>query len=264
MKNLLILFTLLLCCCLTSCDSADNARMGVDSTSMEYQEPLATEGDGSETSIERKLIREGQLHFQTADVSATRSKVADLVTSMGGYLSQENTSNYRDRITYRMTIRVQEMYLDSLIRELSNLAERVEYKNLSARDVTEEYIDIEKRLENKKILEERYLAILDQAKTVQEILNIERELNELRTEIESIEGRLNYLKNQVQYSTLQLEFYSEKNTAGFYGIKISDAFSDGFRIFLEFTVLMVKLWIFIFLAIAFILWLRWRKRRRNS
>ena len=82
---------------------------------------------------------------------------------------------------------------------------------------------------NKKQLEKKYLDILTKAKSVKEILEVEKELGKLREDIESVEGRLKYLQNQVSFSTLSINFYkTESNSSGF-GKRISNGFSNGFE-----------------------------------
>ena len=73
---------------------------------------------------------------------------------------------------------------------------------IDSQDVTEEYIDITARLKTKKELEARYLELLKKANKVEEIVSIEKEIGNLRSDIESIEGRLRYINNAVAYSTL--------------------------------------------------------------
>ena len=75
------------------------------------------------------------------------------------------------------------------------------------KDVTEEYTDVVIRLKNKKEAEKRFLEILKQTKTIKEILDVEEHLREIREEIESKEGRLKFLNDQVSYSTINLSIY---------------------------------------------------------
>ena len=94
-------------------------------------------------------------------------------------------------------IRVPADRFDELLLIIEPLASKIESKNINTQDVTEEFIDVETRLKTKKELETRYLEILKQAKTVTDIISIESQIATVRSEIESMEGRINYLKNQV-------------------------------------------------------------------
>jgi len=102
--------------------------------------------------------------------------------------------------------------------------------------VTEEFIDIQARIKTKKELENRYKELLAKANTVEELLSIEKELGTLRTEIESIEGRLKYLQDRVSLSSLTIEYY-ELTTSSFRFIpKLGKSFVTGWNWFLSFIV----------------------------
>ena len=80
--------------------------------------------------------------------------------------------------------------------------------------MTEEFVDLKARLKAKKELEDRYLQLLEQAKNVKEMLEIERELSNIREEIEAKEGRLQYLQNKVTLSTIYINFYKTTQSKG--------------------------------------------------
>jgi hypothetical protein len=70
--------------------------------------------------------------------------------------------------------------------------------------VTEYYYDLENRVKNKRILVERYQTYLKNAKNVEDLLNVERFLNDATTELESLEGSFRGLVKQVDYATISL------------------------------------------------------------
>ena len=181
-----------------------------------------------------------------------------------GYLSDENVTEYNDKIEYRVTIRVASEKFEQVIERISQNAKKLDSKNIYSLDVTEEFIDIEARLNTKKELEKRYLELLKQANKVDEILSIEKEIGTLRSEIESFEGRLNYLKNRVSLSTLTVMFY-EKNTSSFgFNSKIGHAIHNGWTNLLWFFIAIINLWPFILVGIAIIFIVRALKRRHKS
>ena len=113
--------------------------------------------------------------------------------------------------------------------------------------MTEEFLDVEARLKNKKELEARYQEILKQAKNVKEILEIERELNTLRSDIESMEGRLKYLQNQVSLSSIQITYYKELTKRTAFGQKFAQGFRSGWTNLIWFLVGLVNIWPFLLL-----------------
>ncbi|MFZ1806765.1 MAG: DUF4349 domain-containing protein, partial [Cyclobacteriaceae bacterium] len=162
------------------------------------------------------------------------------------------------------TIRVPAEKFDALVQGLEKLAIKVESKDINTRDVTEEFIDIETRLKTKKELESRYLEILKQARNVEEVLSVERELGNVRSEIESMVGRLSYLKNKVSFSTLNVNYYQLVDSDFGFGSKFITSLSNGWENLLFFVIGILNLWPFILLAGAGTwLFTRWRKRNRT-
>ncbi len=94
-----------------------------------------------------------------------------------------------------MTIRVPSEKFDETLNEIRKNSNRVIVETVKGEDVTEEFIDIEARLKTKKALEEQFLEIMKRSNSVEEALNVQRELAEVRGEIEQIEGRKRFLEN---------------------------------------------------------------------
>jgi Domain of unknown function (DUF4349) len=214
---------------------------------------------------ERKVIRNGNLSFETSDVKKTKAAIDAICKELNAYISEENQNNYDNRLQHNQTIRVSADKFDLLIQKIEAEANKVESKNVNTQDVTEEFIDVEARLKTLKELEARYREILKQAKTVAEIMDIEQQIASVRSDIESREGRLKYLSNQVAYSTLSVSFYETIGTDFGFGSKLGGAFGTGWDYFLSFLIGLVNVWPFLIL-IALIIWLafRWDKRRRQK
>jgi hypothetical protein len=111
---------------------------------------------------------------------------------------------------------------------------------------------------------------LSKANEVKDILEIERNLNEVRTDIEMMEGQFNFLSKQIQFSSLQVQFYEElpyelnsPKKKGFW-VRFFNALDNGWQVFLTVLVGLVTLWPF-YLAGAFVfvlvVYLKNRKRK---
>ncbi|MBL7871551.1 MAG: DUF4349 domain-containing protein [Cyclobacteriaceae bacterium] len=262
---LLILFVLFL-----SCDTRKAAKFVPDNeASMGFKE-VAFDASASEqaeqiVSIERKLIRNGQLEFKTKDIKKAKVEIEKISKELNGYISGENENNYGDRLQYNQTIRVPADQFDNLIKQIEVLADKVENKGINTQDVTEEFIDVEARLKTKKELESRYSEILKQAKTVADILAIESQIADVRSEIESMTGRLNYLKNQVSFSTLNLSYYQTIGTDFGFASKLVESLKGGWDNLLTFLIFLINLWPFVIgIVVVVIWWLRRRKAKRAS
>ncbi len=210
------------------------------------------EDNSTEIIAERKVIKRGEIRFQTRSIGETTSFITKNVNDLKGYISSDNVYNSDDRVTQRIEIRIPSDSFDDLLAGISEIARKIDFKNVQVQDVTEEYIDIEARIKTKKELESRYRELLSKAKTVEEILSIEKELGALRSDIESIEGRLKYLKDQVSFSTLSVEYYELASSTLNFSSKIGRAVVSGWRLLLGFIVGLVNLWPFIIIIVAII------------
>ncbi len=258
-----LLISMLILFILASCNSGENqSNTNTNMVSSDKRmESLAPVEDQS-VSVERKIIKEGSIRFETTSVIETQKEIRKIVAELGGYIGNENSNNYEGIIEYSLTARVPEDKFNTLIDKVSSLAEKVESKNINSSDVTEEFIDVEARIKTKKELEARYKEILKKANRVDEILNIEREMGNLRAEIESLEGRMNYLKNRISLSTLNITFYEKVSAPFGFFSKVKQALHNGWQALLWFIIILISLWPFILLIlIALFIILKFRKKK---
>ncbi|HMJ68220.1 MAG TPA: DUF4349 domain-containing protein [Cyclobacteriaceae bacterium] len=263
-----------LCCVLGSCQNGGDLRM--QSMKMgragyaDVENPQATfasndEGQSAPVAVERKLIKNGSMEFEVSDIGETKKSILQLTAEFGGYVSSDNQNNYSGTPRYEQTVRVPAEKLDEFIAKVEALARNVDSKNISVQDVTEQFIDVETRLKTKKELEARYLELLKQSKTVKDLIEVETQLANVRGEIESMEGRLKYLTNQVAFSTVTLTYYQPVSGNTGFGYRFSRTFGAGWDNFLGFVIGVFEAWPFI-LVTGVLIWLfiRWRRKRRQN
>ena len=210
----------------------------------------------------RKVIKNATLSFKTDDVKKTKEQIDEIIKSLGAYSASENQNNGYERLEYHQQIRIPSERFDMLIQKIETLSKEIENKNINTQDVTEEFIDLEARLKTKKELEVRYHQLLKQANKVSEVLSIEKEIGNVRTEIESMEGRLNYLKNQVSLSTLNLTFYQTLTTDFGYASKFVSSLRTGWENLLSFIIGLVSIWPFL-IMLSFFVWLIYKWIRKK-
>lgn len=265
-RTVLAGFMFLILIIVTSCNSGDNSK----NVSTDFAQPEAlTKNISAEqnniSSVERKIIKSGSIRFETQSVKETQEFIRNIVIELGGYLGNENVYNFEDRIEHTIEVRVPEDKFNILVDKISSSVEKLESKNISTTDVTEEFIDVEARIKTKKELEARYKEILKKATRVDEILNIEREMGNLRSEIESLEGRMNYLKNRISLSSLTITFYEKVSSPFGFFSKIKQALHNGWTSFLWFIIIIISLWPFIIIVlITLIIILKLRRNRKTS
>ncbi len=143
---------------------------------------------------ERMIVRNGEMSLVVEDVVAARDEVAQLALRFNGYVVSSRIWGEEEEMRGRISIRVPDDQFEQALAELRELAVRVTSESTSSRDVTEEYIDLEARIKNAEATESQYLALLEKAKEVEDILRIYDSLSRVRNEIEQIKGRMQYLE----------------------------------------------------------------------
>jgi hypothetical protein len=218
------------------------------------------------TDIERKIIKEGNIHFLTSDAPKTRALILDQVKAYRGYVAEDNASdNSYGQTEYELKVRIPAEQFDALLGNLSEHARRVDRKYVSTTDVTEDFIDAEARLATLKDLETRYRELLRRASAVNEILSVEKELARVRGDIESLEGRLKYMKNRIAYSTLTIVFYEASPHEGFGFVdKLGNAIDGGWTNTLWVVIGLVNIWPFLLVAAAVVYILVRNKKRKRT
>jgi hypothetical protein len=254
--------------------SANNAKeknTGGEGGAREFEEnkPAQQESQpgSAEVPMEKKLIKNGEVSFQVNSLSATKQKIESALKAKGGYISKENSYDYSNNPTEELIVRIPAKDFDNFLVEVLNGVEKIDYKRVDIEDVTEQFVDIEARLKSKRQLETKYSELLIKASNMEDILKIQKEMEIIREDIESSEGRLKYLNNQVGYSTLKIIYYEHKLSSGFnFGGKMGNALKDGSTGFLWFLIFMVQLWplwVIGFLIWRFIIWLIRRNRKKK-
>jgi hypothetical protein len=234
-------------------------------------EEISYEANESDKKIpvEQKIIKIGSVHFETNDLEKTYQQIFLAVKKYKSNIQNDSEGKEYGSIYKRMTVRVPSQNFDLFLNEISQGVTFFDTKEVSVEDVTEQYIDIEARLIAKKRLENRYLELLKKATKVIEILEIEKQLSAIREEIESKQGQLLYLQNQISMSTITIEFYktvAENEGATIsYGSKIWNGIISGFNSFSDFLINLISVWPFlIVLAVVIYGIKKWLKRRAQN
>lgn len=241
-----------------SCDSG---------SSSDYSPSVATEAISPDAPrpvaplTKRKIITSGDIRFEVSDLPGAEQQVRELMLRHNGFLDEERRTEGKRQTTNYWTVRIPSDTTDAFIRSLEKQFAPFDRKNISVRDVTEEFIDVEARLKTRKALEQRFLELLDRADEINEIIRLEQELSQVRGEIESMERRVKVLHDKSSYSTLQLEFYVEKTPARRFFKKSVENFVRGWDLFLGFLIGLVGLWPFLLvIVLLYYLWRRMRKK----
>lgn len=190
--------------------------------------------------IERKLIRSGNIYLQVSSLEDSAAALEAWVSKYNGYIS--NSNQYSNSNNF--TVRIPAEKFDEAMNSISGIG-KVKSRSVQAEDVTDSYYDLKTRLETKKLLREKYNQYLKKAENIKDLMEIERNLNNVISEIESMEGRLKLLTNQIDYSTISI--YMETATPAFspsYSINKIDFKRIGYNI-VNFVIGLFKVLIYI-------------------
>lgn len=270
-STLLLLFIL-------GCSDGSNTRYGSDSSMADMEivseegmrQQLVPSGTVSERDHEQKIIKTARLAFETKNVKETHKKILQLASKYKALVQSDNSGKDYNRIYKNLIVRVPTENFQAFLNEISEGVEYFDERNISQQDVSEEFIDIQARLKAKRELENRYLELLKKANNVKEMLEIERELSNIREEIEAKQGRLEYLQNQVSMSTITIDFYKTTAETGItqsYSQKMKNAFQGGWNGISIFFLGILYLWPLFLLAIIVVIFLRIflkNRKLRNS
>ncbi len=170
----------------------------------EYENAEAPEAQGETALDGQKLIRRVHLTAETEDYNTTMAAVQTKIRQLGGYLesAEEHTSGNRPNAS--LVIRVPAGQLDDLTEFLAGSA-NITYRSESQENVTLQYVDTESRIQALNTEQERLLQLLEQAESLEDILEIEDRLAEVRYRLESAQSSLRVLANQVDYATVYLD-----------------------------------------------------------
>lgn len=171
---------------------------------VEYPTPTPTPTPSPkavEYTQERMVIYNAYVSLETRDIGGTLAKIRSLAESYGGYVAGSSRSSYGMQATAEITIRVPKDKFRTAVQEIETYGKVLDERTTSE-DVTQQYIDVKARLENLQRQEKRLNEIVGMARTVDEVLNVERELERVRGEIESLQGQVNYLERSVAMSVI--------------------------------------------------------------
>ncbi|MCX9012014.1 MAG: DUF4349 domain-containing protein [Candidatus Methanoperedens sp.] len=240
-KRLVVLAGILLLVAAAGCIASQKYSQQVPSASdfsysmSESRDSLKTSGtdayDKKSASQDRKIISTAHLQMEVSNVKDTFNELTNITLSHGGYISSSSVYDSGNRNSGQVALRVPQRNFYSAIEQIEALG-TVRSRQIAGQDVTEEFIDLNARLGNLQKQEVRLQEILKTAVTVKDVLEVEHELERVRGEIERLTGRLNYLNQSVEMSTIMV---NAAEPAPFTGEDwgIADTFSQAARGFVE-------------------------------
>jgi len=270
--------------------SAGLARQGQVTREQVTRDPAATkmqpvslkQVDQSQSvteAVERKIIKDAELTLEVPSPTDAQHKVTAIAESQNGFVvtsesKQRPVSDDSQRLwDITLVLRVPSAQFGSVLDQVRAISNVVTQEKQTGQDVTEEFIDLEARIRTQKALETQFLEIMKQAHKVEEALEVQRQIAEVRSEIEKLEGRKRFLENRSSLSTITVNLKQTGtgivvNTSGF-GRRIKDAVSEGIDLagsiilfLIQFVIVMMPIFVLLILPLGLLLRYFVRRARR--
>ena len=210
-------------------------------------------------AYERKLIRTGHISLEVASLSEVKGSIESWVKKYGGYVASSNESGN----SVSFTVKIPSPRFEEAMGETASFG-KIRNKNISSQDVTERYYDLKTRLEAKRVMQERLEGYLKSAKDIKDMMEIEGKLNDVTADLEAMQGQLNRLSSQIDFSEINIDARLRPNQTetGFtmpdVGGKFSDLLSNVVYFFVGLLFVLIYAVIFgvpIILVLALLYWL---------
>jgi hypothetical protein len=208
----------------------------------------ADAANAASQAIERKIIRNANLTIEVASPTESQRKIFSAAESHGGFVvtsemtQQTSEDKSKPTMSVNLVVRVPALQFDQVMEEIRGVANRVMQEKRTGQDVSEEFIDLEARMKNQKALEAQFLEIMKRAGKVEDALEVQTQLADVRTEIEKLEGRKRFLQNQASLSTINVTLQTPTqivNAVGF-GHDVRSAFAEGVDVALAIVLFLIR------------------------
>ena len=214
----------------------------------------------------RMVVKSGMMSMEIEKYDEAALRVNDITKKFGGYISKTTSSqNNSGKKQGTLAIKVPADKYEDLISEVSGIG-KVMNQNINANDITEEYIDLEARLKTQKELEERLLKLLaDKTARLTDVVEVEQKLASVRQVIESIDGKMRFMRNQSEMSTLTLSLYEPAilttSSGGGFFYELGQGIKKGLSGFTNILAGMITIIIALLPVIIFVFIIYWIIRR---
>ena len=232
----------------------------------------------TEAALDRKIIRDANLTIEVASTTDAQQRITSIAENLGGFVVTSEAKQRQDAepakrtLDIKLVIRVPSGQFNSALEQIEKLATNLPERNVTGQDVTEEFIDLEARIKTQKALELQFLDIMKQARKVDDALEVQRQIADVRTEIEKLEGRKRFLESKSSLSTITVNIHTPTpivvSTSGFTHT-IREALSDsidvatGIVLFvIRFAIVMTPIFVLLILPVG-LLALYFRRRARR-
>lgn len=158
--------------------------------------------EASSQITDRMVVHNAYIELDVKNVSDAIAAVRGLTEGVGGFVAGTSSRYEEDEEYASLTLRVPSSAYNQVMDSLRRMAVKVTNEDATARDVTEEYTDLDAQLRNLQATEAQYLELMKRANTIDEILQVQNHLSQVRGQIERFRGRINLLERTTDMATI--------------------------------------------------------------
>lgn len=185
--------------------------------------------EAAQQSSEDKIIKNGSLTVETLEYDKFISDLENSVSAYGGYIESSSGYGYQTGSRWaEYTVRIPSQNYDAFVNKVGDLGSVIESRE-SVENVTLQYVDIEARLAALTAERDSFMALMEKAETIEEILQIQSYLTDVNYQIESYTSQLNTLKNKVSYSTVNISVNEVERVTPPTPKTVGERISGGFK-----------------------------------
>ncbi len=235
-----------------SAENAGSAKEFADPAEPQLQKISLEQADQSQAmadAMNRKIIRNAELQLEVPDPVEAQRRVTSIAESLGGFVvtseSKERDTGdpAKQELEATLVLRIPALQFNSALEQIRATANRVIREKTSGQDVTEDFIDLEARIKTQKALELQFLEIMKQANKVTDALEVQRQIAEVRNDIEKLEGRKRFLENRASMSTITINLKTPAaiavNTSGF-GRSVREAVAESVTVASQIVLFLIR------------------------
>jgi hypothetical protein len=241
---------------------------------MMIRPPVGVGGSVAADATSRLIVKNGSLSAVVKDVSEAIKTISSYIESHKGFVVESNISKAGNAPYGVVIARIPASEFEASVSYIKTLGS-VMSESVNGSDVTAEYIDLDSQLKNLQAAEQQFLAIMKKADKIADILAVQNQLTQVRGQIESIQGRMKYLKETAEMSSLTINLSTDpsalpvvdKDTNTWKPLAV---FKDAVRSLVEVGkgLLNFVIWILIFSpvwgGIILIIWLLYRRMHKKN
>ena len=230
-------------------------------------------------AAERKIIRNADITIEVPSTTDAQHQITSIAEAHGGFVvtseakQRESNDPAQRTLDIKVVVRVPSNQFGRAFDEIKKLAGNTPSEHVTSQDVTEDFIDLEARLKTQKALEVQFLEIMRGANKIADALEVQRQIADVRTDIEKLEGRKRFLENRSSLSTINVNIQTPKPvitvTESGFRHNLREAVSDSVSLgsgmvlfFVRFLIMMVPVSILVFLPSGLVIRYLLRRAKR--